>query len=461
MKPIQLISPVDGSVWAERVPLSPDAAKEAAARARAAQSAWAARPLEDRIALVKAGVAKLNEMKDVLVEELAWQMGRPTRYGGEFGGVNDRTDYMASIAAETLAPKVVEDSDRFRRTLHRAPVGVVFIVAPWNYPYLTTINTLAPALIAGNTVVLKHASQTLLVGERLAEAFHAAGVPVDVFQNVVLDHATTEALIGARAFDFVNFTGSVGGGQAMERAAAGTFTGLGLELGGKDPGYVRADADLDAAVDGLMDGAMFNAGQCCCGIERIYVHESLYDAFVAKAVDWVKGLRLGNPFDATSTLGPMANARFARVVRDQVAEAIAAGAKPLIDPALFPADDGGAYLAPQILVNVDHSMRVMMEESFGPVVGIMKVSGDEEAISLMNDSPYGLTCSIWTNDPEAAAEIGAQIETGTVFMNRCDYLDPALCWTGCKDTGRGGSLSYLGFHSVTRPKSYHLKKVTK
>ena len=461
MKPIQLISPVDGSVWAERMPMTREAADAAVAKARAAQPAWAARPLEERIALVKAGVAKLNEMKDVLVEELAWQMGRPTRYGGEFGGVNDRTDYMASIAAETLAPKVVEDSDRFRRLIARAPVGVVFIVAPWNYPYLTTINTLAPALIAGNTVVLKHASQTLLVGERLAEAFHAAGVPVDVFQNVVLDHATTEALIGARAFDFVNFTGSVGGGQAMEKAAAGTFTGLGLELGGKDPGYVRADADLDAAVDGLMDGAMFNAGQCCCGIERIYVHESLYDAFVAKAVDWVKGLRLGNPFDAGSTLGPMANARFARVVRDQVAEAIAAGAKPLIDPALFPADDGGAYLAPQILVDVDHSMRVMMEESFGPVVGIMKVSDDEEAISLMNDSPYGLTCSIWTNDPEAAAEIGTRIETGTVFMNRCDYLDPALCWTGCKDTGRGGSLSYLGFHSVTRPKSYHLKKVTK
>ncbi|MFN3822537.1 MAG: aldehyde dehydrogenase family protein [Pseudorhodobacter sp.] len=461
MKPIQLISPVDGSVRAERMPLTREAAEAAVAKARAAQSAWAARPLEERIALVKGGGAKLNEMKDVLVEELAWQMGRPTRYGGEFGGVNDRTDYMASIAAETLAPQLVEDSDRFRRILTRAPVGVVFIVAPWNYPYLTTINTLAPALIAGNTVVLKHASQTLLVGERMAEAFHAAGVPADVFQNVVLDHATTEHLIGARAFDFVNFTGSVGGGQAMERAAAGTFTGLGLELGGKDPGYVRADADLDAAVDGLMDGAMFNAGQCCCGIERIYVHESLYEAFVEKAVAWVKGLRLGNPFDPETTLGPMANVRFANVVREQVAEAIVAGARPLIDPALFPADDGGAYLAPQILVDVDHSMRVMMEESFGPVVGIMKVSGDDEAISLMNDSPYGLTCSIWTSDAEEAAAIGAQVETGTVFLNRCDYLDPALCWTGCKDTGRGGSLSYLGFHSVTRPKSYHLKKVTK
>ena len=461
MKPIQLISPVDGRVYAERMPLGLEAAQAAVARAKAAQAAWAARPLEERVALVRAGVAALAPMKDVLVEELAWQMGRPTRYGGEFGGVNDRTEYMASIAAATLAPQVIEESDRFRRLLAREPVGVVFIVAPWNYPYLTTINTLVPALIAGNSVVLKHASQTLLVGERLAEAFHLAGVPQDVFQNVVLDHATTEELIAARSFGFVNFTGSVGGGAAIERAAAGTFTATGLELGGKDPGYVREDADLDAAVDSLMDGAMYNAGQCCCGIERIYVHESLYDAFVEKAVAWVKGLTLGNPFDAATTLGPMAHARFAATVRAQVAEAVAAGATPLIDPALFPADDGGAYLAPQILVNVDHSMRVMREESFGPVVGIMRVKNDAEAIELMNDSPYGLTASIWTQDADRAQAIGAQIETGTVFMNRCDYLDPALCWTGCKDTGRGAALSPLGFYSVTRPKSYHMKKVTK
>ena len=460
-KMIQCISPVDGRVYAERPTLSLPEAEAMAARARAAQPAWAARPLAERIALVQAGVAKLNEMKDRVVEELAWQMGRPTRFGGEFGGVNDRTAYMSEIAEKTLAPMVVEDSDRFRRYIAREPVGVVFIVAPWNYPYLTTINTLVPALIAGNTVVLKHATQTMLVGERLAEAFHAAGVPEDVFQNVYLTHDVTEALIGQRAFNFVNFTGSVAGGANIERAAAGTFTGLGLELGGKDPGYVMDDADLDAAVDSLMDGAMFNAGQCCCGIERIYVHESLYDAFVEKAVAWVKALKLGNPFAPESTLGPMAHKRFAQIVRDQVAEAVAEGAVPLIDPALFPEDDGGAYLAPQILVNVNHEMRVMREESFGPVVGIMAVKDDEEAISAMNDSPYGLTCSLWTANPERAAAIGARIETGTVFMNRCDYLDPALCWTGCKDTGRGGSLSVLGYYAVTRPKSYHLKKVTK
>ena len=459
MKPIQLISPVDGSVYAERTPLTMEAATAAVARARAAQKDWAARPLAHRIALVKTGISKLNEMKTQVVEELAWQMGRPTRFGGEFGGLNARSDYMAEIAQATLAPTMVEDSGALRRYIAREPVGVVFIMAPWNYPYLTTINTLIPALIAGNSVILKHSSQTLLVGARLAEAFHDAGVPEDVFQNVVLDHPTTEALIGARAFNFVNFTGSVAGGQAIERAAAGTFTALGLELGGKDPGYVRADANLEAAVDTLMDGAMFNAGQCCCGIERIYVHESLYDAFVEKAVAWTNALKLGNPFDAASTLGPMANKRFAKVVRDQIAEALAKGAKALIDPKNFPADDGGAYLAPQVLTGVDHSMKVMMEESFGPVVGIMKVKDDAEAIRLMNDSPYGLTASVWTNDYDTAAAIGAQIETGTVFMNRADYLDPALCWTGCKDTGRGGSLSYLGYYSVTRPKSYHLKKV--
>ncbi|GGH49924.1 aldehyde dehydrogenase family protein [Frigidibacter albus] len=460
-KMIQCISPVDGSIYAERPALPLAEAEAAVARARAAQKDWAALPLATRIEKVKAGVEALNGMKDRIVEELAWQMGRPTRFGGEFGGVNDRTTYISEIAAEALAPMVVEASDRFERRIERAPVGVVFVLAPWNYPYLTAINTIVPALIAGNSVVLKHASQTLLVGERLAEALHMGGVPADVFQNVVLDHDTTEALIAARAFNFINFTGSVAGGAAMERAAAGTFTGLGLELGGKDPGYVAADADLDAAVDSLMDGAMFNAGQCCCGIERIYVHESLYGAFVEKAVAWVKTLKLGSPFDSGSTLGPMANARFAAVVRAQTAEAVAEGATPLIDPALFPADDGGAYLAPQVLTGVTHQMRVMREESFGPVVGIMPVKDDAEAISLMNDSPYGLTASIWTASAGRAAEIGNQLDTGTVFMNRCDYLDPALCWTGCKDTGRGGSLSVLGFHAVTRPKSYHLKKVTK
>ncbi len=458
MSIIRVISPVDGSVYAERAALPLEAAQEVVARGRAAQAAWAALPLAARIDTVMAGIAALEAMAPDIVPELAWQMGRPVRYGGEFGGVRERAAYMAQIAPTALADEVVEDSDRFTRLLAREAQGVVFVIAPWNYPYLTAVNTVVPALIAGNAVVLKHASQTLLAGERLAAAFEQAGLPEGVFQNITLDHATTEALIAGRSFDFVNFTGSVGGGRAIERAAAGTFTATGLELGGKDPGYVRADADLDAAVEGLMDGAMFNSGQCCCGIERIYVHESLFDAFVEKAVAWVRGQRLGNPLEQETTMGPMAHARFAAIVRDQIAEAVEMGARALIDVAEFPADDGGAYLAPQILVDVNHEMRVMREESFGPVVGIMPVADDAQAIALMNDCAYGLTASIWTRDAGAARRIGAQLQTGTVFMNRCDYLDPALCWTGCKDTGRGAALSSLGYLALTRAKSYHLKK---
>lgn len=421
-KTVDLISPIDGSVYLTREVLSRDAAFDAAKRAKAAQADWAARPVSERIALVRKAGQIIGQQKDRMATELAHQMGRPVRYGGEYGGFNERLSYMADVAEDALAPMQIEDSDAFRRVIKRVPWGVVLVVAPWNYPYMTAINTVAPALIAGNTVILKHAGQTLAVGDHLAEAFQTAGVPEDVFQNLVLDHDTTSALLSERAVDFVNFTGSVGGGQAMERAAAGTFIPVSTELGGKDPGYVRADANIDAAVDTLLDGAMFNAGQCCCGIERIYVHESLYDQFVEKAVAWVNAQKLGNPLDTDTTMGPMANARFADEVRAQIAEALADGAKAHIDT--MPADDGGAYLTPQILTNVTHNMRVMRDESFGPVVGIMPVKDDDEAIALMNDSRFGLTASIWSTDTATAEALGDRIETGTVFLNRCDYLDP-------------------------------------
>lgn len=453
---LKCISPIDGSVFAERQTSDAGEAAGLIEQARVDQRDWALRPLDERIAMVRAGVARLGEMTDEVVPELAHMMGRPIRYGGEFGGVDERASYMADIAERALAPIEVEDSVAFKRYVQRDPHGLVFVVAPWNYPYMTAINTVAPALIAGNVVLLKHATQTLLAGERTVRAFVEAGVPEGVFQNIFLDHQTTAELIGAGAFDFVNFTGSVGGGQAMEHAAAGTFTGLGLELGGKDPGYVMADADLAAAADTLIDGAMFNSGQCCCGIERIYVAETLFEDFVEKAVEIVNGYVLGNPLEQATTLGPMAHKRFADEVRAQTSEALAAGAKAHIET--FSADDGGAYLTPQILTNVSHDMRVMRDESFGPVVGIMPVKDDNEAVQLMNDSDFGLTASLWTADANRAVAIGNQIETGTVFMNRCDYLDPAICWTGCKSTGRGGALSEIGFQNLTRPKSFHLKK---
>jgi acyl-CoA reductase-like NAD-dependent aldehyde dehydrogenase len=455
---IKLISPVDGSVYAERPVATGAEIDQAVAEARAAQVSWAATPLSERCDAVLAAVAALEAMNDEIVPELAWQMGRPIRYGGEQGGTRERTDYMVKIAEEALKPRRHTDRPGFTRYVRPEPLGVVMVIAPWNYPFMTAINTIVPALIAGNTVILKHSAQTLLVGERLDKAFRAAGLPKGVFRNIVLNHGQTEALLGSGRIDHINFTGSVAGGRAIEKAAAGTFASLGLELGGKDPAYIRADADVAAAIDGIADGAFFNSGQCCCGIERIYVHESHFDTVVEGLVNFASSYKLGNPLEEATTLGPMAQARFAAHVREQTAEALRKGARALVDPKLFPANEEGTpYLMPQVLVDVDHQMSVMREESFGPVVGVMKVRDDEEAVSLMNDSPYGLTASIWTADEAAAISVGDRIETGTVFMNRCDYLDPALVWTGVKETGRGAALSEYGYMSLTRPKSYHLR----
>ncbi|MEM6415404.1 MAG: aldehyde dehydrogenase family protein [Pseudomonadota bacterium] len=455
-KKIQCVSPIDGTIYAERPCLDFDAAAACVAKAHKAQAAWATEALDDRINLVRQAVDALGKMNDQIIPELAWQMGRPVRYSGEFGGVKERADHMIGIAQTALRSIDVELSDKFERYIDRIPHGVVLVVAPWNYPFLTAINTIVPALIAGNTVVLKHASQTLVAGDRLQSAFDKAGLPEGVFQNVVLGHDVTAGLLSSGSIDFANFTGSVPGGVAIEQAAAGTFTALGLELGGKDPGYVAEDADLDAAADTLIDAAMFNSGQCCCAIERIYVNADAYDEFIERAVAIVEGYEVGNPLDETTTMGPMAHERFARLVREHKDNAISRGAIPLIDAGRFP-EETGAYVAPQILTNVTHDMTMMREETFGPIVGIMKVTGDDEAIHLMNDSDFGLTASLWTKDVSRAKRIGSQVQTGTVFMNRADYLDPALCWTGCKQTGRGGALSEIGYHNLTRPKSYHFK----
>jgi acyl-CoA reductase-like NAD-dependent aldehyde dehydrogenase len=315
--------------------------------------------------------------------------------------------------------------------------------------------------MAGNTVVLKHAASTLLVAERYQSAFDQARLPKGVFQHLVLSHTQTADIIAGGHANMVCFTGSVAGGRAMEQAAAGRFINMGLELGGKDPAYVRPDANMAHAIDNLVDGAFFNSGQSCCGIERIYVHKQVWGDFLDGFVALTKQYVLGSPLDQATTLGPMVKAEAATFVRKQIAAAVRAGAKAHIDPRSFARDKAGTpYMAPQVLTSVTHRMSVMMEESFGPVVGIMKVSGDREAIELMNDSPYGLTASIWTGDVEAARTIGDEIATGTVFMNRCDYLDPALTWTGVKDTGRGATLSRIGYEALTRPKSYHLRTTT-
>jgi acyl-CoA reductase-like NAD-dependent aldehyde dehydrogenase len=456
---VKIISPIDGSVYVER-PVAADAEVDAAVgAARAAQAEWENVPVAERGRYALAFLDALVAMNDDIVTELAWQMGRPVRYGGEKGGVEERVRAMVDIAEDALKPYYPPEKPGFRRYIAREPLGLVLVIAPWNYPYLTAVNSIVPGLVAGNAVILKHATQTLLVGERFARAFEMAGLPKGLFRNLVLSHAQTERLIGSGKIDHVNFTGSVSGGQTVERAAAGTFASLGLELGGKDPAYVLADAKLDHAVENLVDGTYYNSGQCCCGIERIYVDAQVFDAFVEGFVDLTKKYVVGNPLDQATTLGPMARGSLADTVRAHTAEAVRKGATPLVKMKVENDKEGSPYLAPEVLTGVNHQMMVMREESFGPVVGIMKVRSDEEAIALMNDSPYGLTASVWTADMERAAAIGAEIETGTVYMNRCDYLDPYLVWTGVKDTGRGATLSKYGYQALTQPKSFHLREV--
>jgi len=459
---IQCISPVDGSVFAERPVASEKAVAETFRKARQAQAEWCRLPVTERAKYCSAAVEAMLTMTDEIVPELAWQMGRPVRFGaGELRGFAERARYMIGIAEPALAPIDPGPKQGFKRAITREPVGVVFTIAPWNFPYMTAVNSVVPALMAGNAVVLKHAAQTLLVAERFQTAFDKAGLPENCFQHLVLDHAQTAKIIASGLADMVCFTGSVAAGKAIEKAAAGTFTALGLELGGKDPAYVREDCNMAHAVENLVDGAFFNSGQSCCAIERIYVHRQVWDEFLDRFVDLARGYVLGDPLEPATTLGPMVKADAAALVRGQIAAALRAGAKAHIDPKAFPADrENSPYMAPQVLSGVNHQMAVMTEESFGPVVGLMPVSDDLEAIGLMNDSPYGLTAALWTEDVAAAERIGRELQTGTVFMNRCDYLDPALAWTGVKETGRGCTLSVVGYEALTRPKSWHLRTQT-
>ncbi|MGO3859046.1 MAG: aldehyde dehydrogenase family protein [Neisseriaceae bacterium] len=454
-----VVSPIDGQALYTKNYADKAGIDAAIAAAKSAQGGWNNTPLAERKRLIGAAIDWLVAHQDDVAHTITQSMGRPiSQSPGEVRGLEERARHMLAIAEEALADVVPAEKAGFKRFLRHEPVGTVLVVAPWNYPFLTAVNSIVPALAAGNVVLLKHSSQTPAVAEWFQAAFDAAGLPAGVFQHLHLSHQDTDALLRSEAVDFVAFTGSVSGGHQVQAALSQRFIGAGLELGGKDPAYVRADADVAVAAENLVDGAFFNSGQSCCGIERIYVDAAVYDDFVAAFVGHTRQYRLGNPSEANTNLGPLVKVSAADFVRGQIAEAVQQGAKALIDEADFPLSQAGTpYLAPQVLVGVDHSMRVMTEESFGPVVGIMKVEGDAEALRLMNDSDYGLTASIWTQDETAAARLAAEIETGTVFMNRCDYLDPALAWTGVKDTGHGISLSSLGYAQLTRVKSYHFR----
>ncbi|HVO48990.1 MAG TPA: aldehyde dehydrogenase family protein [Steroidobacteraceae bacterium] len=455
------ISPVDGSVYCERPLARPDEINAALGRAAYAQRAWRNVPVAERAAVCARFCDHFEARRDALAQELTWQMGRPIRYApSEIAGTLQRAQYMIDIAPESLADLDPGPKAGFDRFVRREPLGVVFTIAAWNYPFLIAVNSVIPAIMAGNAVILKHSAQTPLCAERFADCLRAAGLPEGVFQILHLTHEDTERVIRDPRVAFVAFTGSVEGGRAIQRAAVERFPGVGLELGGCDPAYVRHDADVAHAIENLVDGAYFNSGQSCCGIQRIYVHEQVYDEFVGGAIALTEKYVLGDPTDPITTLGPVVRPAAAEQIRRQVAASLAAGAHAAIDERLFPASRAGTpYLAPQLLLDVDHTMSVMREEIFGPVAGVMKVSGDEEAVRLMNDSDFGLTAAVWTRDLEAALQLGERVETGTWFMNRCDYLDPALAWVGVKDSGRGCTLSTVGYEHLTRPKSFHLRRV--
>jgi acyl-CoA reductase-like NAD-dependent aldehyde dehydrogenase len=456
------ISPVDGRVYVERAHATHDDIDRALNRAVEAQRAWRTTPLAERARIGHAFANEFEQRRDVIALDLTWQMGRPISASpGEVRGTLERARYMIDAAEGALRDLDVGPKAGFTRFIRREPLGVVLTIAAWNYPYLIAVNSIVPALMAGNAVILKHSAQTPLCAEEFVTCFERAGLPAGLFQVLHLTHADTERLVRDPRVNFVAFTGSVEGGHAIQRAAAERFVGTGLELGGNDPAYVRPDANFDQAVENLVDGAFFNSGQSCCGIGRIYVHQALHDRFVEAFVALTNRYRLGDPTEPDTTLGPVVRTQAAESIRRATAAAVQAGARALIDEAHFPASKRETpYLAPQVLVDVRPDMPIMQEETFGPVVSIARVASDDEAIRHMNDSRYGLTASVWTADEQAAIRIGEQIDTGTWFMNRCDYLDPALAWTGVKDSGRGCTLSVVGYEYLTRPKSFHLRTRT-
>ncbi len=458
---LKTITPIDNSIYVERSYANENEIESALELSNQSKIIWKNTNLDERKRLISKFVESFLSNSEEIEEELCRQMGRPlSQCAGEMRGFEERAKYMIYNADRALE-KVISKKDReFDNYINKDPLGTIFVIAPWNYPYNTSVNSIVPSLLAGNCVILKHSSQTPLCAEQLLKASEKAGLPKNVFQILHLDHLSTSKVISDNRIDHVLFTGSVSGGVEVKKAIGVRFIGAGLELGGKDPAYVRNDCNIDYAVENLVDGSYYNSGQSCCGIERIYVEENIFDNFIEAFKVQTEKYILNNPLEVSTNLGPVVKLSAANNIRNQVSKALKNGAKNIIDETKFKIDNSdNCYVSPSALINVDHEMEFMMEETFGPTVGIMKVKNDKEAEKLMNDSPYGLTASIWTSDKDFASYFGNKIQTGTFFMNRCDYLDPGLAWTGVKDTGMGVTLSVLGFDHLTRAKSYHLRKV--
>lgn len=459
LKDICTISPIDGTVMVQRRGASSSEVAAVLSKSTFAQRKWCRLPLAERCDHIQKAMAVLLESRAGIAEEITRQMGRPIRFTpNEVTMFVECAQHLISIADTALADFIPQPAAGLHRLMQREPHGVVLIVAPWNFPLLTCVSSLITALLAGNTVILRHSSQTPLVSERLVEAFHDAGVPDGVLQYLHTTHADTRLLMKSPQINYLCFIGSSMSGLMVEQIELGSCIGVGLELSGVDPAYVRADADLDKTVAAIVEGAMFNSGQSCSGVQRIYVHQSRYQEFLNQAEEVARRYVLGNPLDPATTLGPLVRLANATLVREMVGEALSLGARSLIEHDYFALDTmHSAYMGPKILADATHAMKLMREDCFGPVCGVMPVADDEQAIALMNDCEYGLSASVFTQDIAVALQIGARVQTGTWLMNRCDYHDPALAWSAVKHSGSGVSASHLGFQQLTRVKSYHMR----
>ena len=455
---LRVDDPFSGEVAVE-LPLATEAEAMAAVdRAARAQRAWAGVAIAERAALVRAFCERLRARKEEVAREITLQMGKPLEEArGEVETCCLRAEHLASIAGEVLADEPLPEKQGFTRFIAREPLGVVLDVAPWNYPLLTAVNVVAPAVLAGNAVVLKHASRTPLCAGHLARAFREAGAPEGLVEPLVAGHAAVAAVIARPEVGLAALTGSNAAGREVHRRAAERLLPVVLELGGKDPAYVAEDADVAFAAPNVVEGAFYNAGQSCCGVKRIYVHRAVYREFLEAALAATRAWVPGDPRAEGTTLGPLAVPEEAARLARQIAEATARGARVLAGGEAATVGGQGRFFLPTLLEGVPPDAAAAQEESFGPLAIVEEVAGDAEALARMNDSRYGLSASVWTRSERRARELGRALQAGTVYMNRCDYLDPALPWVGWKDSGLGLSLSRLGLLALTRPKSFHLR----
>ncbi|CAN8101862.1 unnamed protein product [Discula destructiva] len=462
---ITTISPNTNEPIVTRNGLSADEIEQLPKTAAEAFKTWSKTSLADRQAIVKKALKYLSDNTDELALEITTQMGRPIAYTAkEVSTAVMRCEYLLKISDETLKDTDGEPEKGFKRFIRKVPVGPVLILFPWNYPYLTLVNSLIPALLCGNTVILKPSPQTPTTAEQIAKAFASAGLPSGVLQYFHAGSPSViESIVRNPAISLVCFTGSVPGGLAVQRAAADRIVGVGLELGGKDPAYIRGDVDLAWAAEEIVDGAVFNSGQSCCSVERVYVEEQVHDKFVEALQGVLKGYKLGDPFDKSTHVGPVVSTRSKDAIQAHIKDALDKGAKDATpeNESFSNPPPKGNFVKPTLLTGVTHEMAVMTEETFGPVIPVMKVKNDDEAIKLMNDSEFGLTASIWTKDTAKGYELAAEVEAGTVFVNRCDYPAPDLAWTGWKNSGKGQTLSRFGFDQFVKLKNFHIKDYPK